>query len=380
MKKQITTIFLVGLMLLSLLAGCGKKAEISYKALDYVTLGDYKGLPVSLHPNEITDEALHAYVEDKMNEAPYDKTDKTTAETGDVANINYVGKLDGTAFEGGTASGYDLALGDGKFIAGFEDGVIGMNVGETKDLPLTFPSDYSNTDLAGKEVVFTVTLNFLEQKAPERHYDDLTDDFVKAHSSFTTVQEFVDNCRSGLEEDNQAAEKDEKQSAVIAKLQEICEIKDLPKGLLEDRLARYAETMQKMLDSYGVTMDDYLANYNMTKDDYDKQLKDAMEKNLRLELILEAIAAKESIKIDEADYKTYIDDIVSSQGYADDKALYEEYSKKEMENSYLCDKALDVVMENAVVTYDATDNATTDGAATDDTTAPSNTDTETTTP
>ena len=103
-----------------------------------------------------------------------DITDRTTAQSGDVANIDYVGKKDGVEFDGGSAQGYDLELGSGVFIPGFEDGVVGMEVGSTKDIPLTFPDNYGNADLAGADVVFTVTLNALkEATTPE-----LTDEYV----------------------------------------------------------------------------------------------------------------------------------------------------------------------------------------------------------
>ena len=138
-----------------------------YKALDYVKLGDYKGLEVTLASTDVTDEEVEQQVETNLNNN--DKSEELkegTVENGDVANIDYEGKLNGKAFDGGTAEGYDLTIGSGSFIDGFEDGLIGKKIGDTVDLNLTFPEDYSSTDLAGKEVVFTVKINSVK-RAPK---------------------------------------------------------------------------------------------------------------------------------------------------------------------------------------------------------------------
>ena len=153
-----------------LLSGCGMKEEdMKYlKDFDpskYVTLGEYKGMNITIPKTEVTDEDVDSYIDYLLsaNESYVDITDRDVAQNGDVANIDYEGKKDGVAFDGGTAQGYDLNLGSGVFIDGFEDGVVGMKVGETKDLTLTFPDNYANEDLAGAEVVFTVTLNSIKE-------------------------------------------------------------------------------------------------------------------------------------------------------------------------------------------------------------------------
>lgn len=167
-----------------------------YKALDYVKLGDYKGLEVTLASTDVTDEEVEQQVETNLNNN--DKSEEIkegTVENGDVANIDYEGKLNGKAFDGGTAKGYDLTIGSGSFIDGFEDGLIGKKIGDTVDLNLTFPKDYSSTDLAGKEVVFTVKINSVK-RAPK-----LTDELAAeiSNNEYKTAEAYNNYIKEDLE-------------------------------------------------------------------------------------------------------------------------------------------------------------------------------------
>ena len=159
-------------------------------AEDYVTLGEYKGVEVTLDEPEVTDEYLDGYIEYvQQNNAVSTPVTDRAVEMGDVVNIDYVGKIDGVAFDGGSAQGSDLTIGSGQFIDGFEDGCIGMKVGETKDVEATFPDPYKNNpDLAGKVAVFTVTVNSISvEEIPE-----LTDEYVQSLSleGCTNVEEY----------------------------------------------------------------------------------------------------------------------------------------------------------------------------------------------
>lgn len=138
-----------------------------YKVEKYVKLNDYMNMTVELSKDyTVSDADIQSYIEYLMSMYPsYEVSDKKTVESGDVVNIDYVGKIDGEEFSGGSATGQHLEIGSGSFIDGFEDGLIGKNVGETVELNLTFPEDYTNnTDLAGKAVVFTVTINSIDTK------------------------------------------------------------------------------------------------------------------------------------------------------------------------------------------------------------------------
>ena len=354
-------------------------ADITYDAGDYVSLGDYMNMEVTLDKDyQVTDDMVKNYVNNNViaNYPYYVESDKTVVENGDVANIDYEGLLDGEAFDGGTAQDYDLEIGSGSFIDGFEDGLIGAEVGKETDLNLTFPEDYGNSDLAGKEVVFKVTVNAIKVKQ-DITYDTLTDEYVtylsdKLGASYETVSDLTSDIRTYLEEQANSSRTQAIRSAVIAKLPEVCTVNALPDGLLDARLQEY---LKKFEDTYckDTTLEDYLSStYNTTVDDFKTQVQSEIETELDTQLILEAIAAVENIEFDEDGFNSYVSSLVSNYGYDSEDALYENYAqtpedgKAYLQTIYLCNKALDRVIENTNVTYNAAEESTEDAAAAED--------------
>lgn len=354
-------------------------ADITYDAGDYVSLGDYMNMEVTLDKDyQVTDDMVKNYVNNNViaNYPYYVESDKTVVENGDVANIDYEGLLDGEAFDGGTAQDYDLEIGSGSFIDGFEDGLIGAEVGKETDLNLTFPDDYGNSDLAGKEVVFKVTVNAIKEKQ-DITYDTLTDEYVtylsdKLGASYETVNDLTSDIRTYLEEQANSSRTQAIRSAVIAKLPEVCTVNALPDGLLDARMQEY---LKKFEDTYckDTTLEDYLSStYNTTVDDFKTQVQSEIETELDTQLILEAIAAVENIEFDEDGFNSYVSSLLSSYGYDSEDALYENYAqtaedgKVYLQTIYLCNKALDRVIENTNVTYNAAEESTEEAAAAED--------------
>lgn len=354
-------------------------ADITYDAGDYVSLGDYMNMEVTLDKDyQVTDDMVKNYVNNNViaNYPYYVESDKTVVENGDVANIDYEGLLDGEAFDGGTAQDYDHEIGSGSFIDGFEDGLIGAEVGKETDLNLTFPEDYGNSDLAGKEVVFKVTVNAIKEKQ-DITYDTLTDEYVtylsdKLGASYETVNDLTSDIRTYLEEQANSSRTQAIRSAVIAKLPEVCTVNALPDGLLDARMQEY---LKKFEDTYckDTTLEDYLSStYNTTVDDFKTQVQSEIETELDTQLILEAIAAVENIEFDEDGFNSYVSSLLSSYGYDSEDALYENYAqtaedgKAYLQTIYLCNKALDRVIENTNVTYNAAEESTEEAAAAED--------------
>lgn len=354
-------------------------ADITYDAGDYVSLGDYMNMEVTLDKDyQVTDDMVKNYVNNNViaNYPYYVESDKTVVENGDVANIDYEGLLDGEAFDGGTAQDYDLEIGSGSFIDGFEDGLIGAEVGKETDLNLTFPEDYGNSDLAGKEVVFKVTVNAIKEKQ-DITYDTLTDEYGtylsdKLGASYETVNDLTSDIRTYLEEQANSSRTQAIRSAVIAKLPEVCTVNALPDGLLDARMQEY---LKKFEDTYckDTTLEDYLSStYNTTVDDFKTQVQSEIETELDTQLILEAIAAVENIEFDEDGFNSYVSSLLSSYGYDSEDALYENYAqtaedgKVYLQTIYLCNKALDRVIENTNVTYNAAEESTEEAAAAED--------------
>ena len=391
MKKKLVMVLLAVMVATAALGGCGQKGASTgssvsaeeeqdveysakellkatdYKVEKYVKLNDYMNMTVELSQDySVSDEDIQSYIEYLMSQYPaYETSDKTTVEDGDIVNIDYVGKVDGEEFSGGSAAGQHLTIGSGSFIDGFEDGLIGKKVGDTVDLNLKFPDDYSgNTDLAGKDVVFTVTINSIDTEK-EMVYDDLTDEYVSENFSgngITTVDGLKSAVSSSLESNNYQSKMQEIQSAVLSKLLEECEV-TLPDGLLDQRVAEYKERVNKAVEESGSTFEDYM---NMTEDEFDEQVPDYMEESLKQELILEAIVKDQNISVSQKDFEAFVDQYVSSYGVADRETMYEEYGGEDyVRLSYAENQALSKVMESVKTTVADSSDTSSDTAADD---------------
>ena len=366
MKKKIV-ILLAAMCAVSLLGGCkssekkesGNESAIEYDAEDYVTLGEYKGIEVSLSSTyEVTEEDVRSNVEKMIASFPmYEDTDKTTVEDGDLVNIDYEGLKDGVAFDGGTAEDTVLEIGSGSFIDGFESGLIGANVGDQVTLNLTFPEDYKNNpDLAGVPVVFNVTVNKIVTKA-DMTYDTLTDEYVNSNFSsygYGTVEELMKGVKSNLQEQNEYDKESDTQEAVIKKLAEVCTVKELPEGLLDERVTEYmAQMKDNIKNTYQMEMEDYYSALGTTEEEFKEQVVDYMQENLESELILQAIAKKEKIDGDDKEFEEYVKGVVEDYGYESEDALIEMYGEDYVRSVFINNKTLEFVTENAKITYGA---------------------------
>lgn len=363
MKKN-TVLFLTGLCTLALLGGCGKdkskengEADRGYAPAEYVTLGEYKGLEVSVEKSEVTEADVQAYIEQMIaNVSDYETSDKTKVEDGDFVNIDYEGLMDGVAFSGGTASDQVLEIGSNSFIDGFEEGLIGATVGDKLSLNLTFPDPYQNNPaMAGKDVVFNVTVNAVVTPVAVA-YDTLSDTYVARNFSyygFTTVQGMKDSVKEYLDSSNEYTLESNKRSAVLEKLVEACQVKELPEGLLDERIKDYKEKYEAMCQKqYSMSTAEVLEKYyQKTEEDFNTEIVNYMKENIETELILLAIADKEDIKLDEEGFKEFVSNMMSNYGYSDEDELYENYEKSYVQDSYRCNLAISKLVENAKVTY-----------------------------
>lgn len=365
-------LLLAAICTISILGGCGKtdgnksdkkddstsasSERIKYDASDYVKLGDYKGLKVALESSyEVKDEDIKTNIESFLESYPaYEDSDKETVESGDMVNIDYEGLKDGTAFEGGTATDHVLEIGSHSFIKGFEEGLIGAKVGDKVALDLTFPEDYENTELAGQAVVFNVTVNKIVNRV-DMTYDMLTDEYVAANftsQGFKNVDEFKAGIKSQLETSNASKKESDTQNAVITKLKEACTVESLPKGLLEQRVAEYKKGMLETLKkNYDMELAEYLDTIGTTEEEFDKQNESYMKENLETELVLQAIAKKEKMKVDDKEFEKYVAGVVSDFGYESEDALIKQFGEDYVKNIFITDKVLSMVTEKAVITY-----------------------------
>ena len=343
MKKKLA-VLAAGICALSLfLTGCS--GEISN---DYVTITKYKGVEIDkVDADAVSDNDVEAQINSVLlsKSTTTEVTDRA-AQTGDTVTIDYEGKKDGVAFDGGTATDAQLTLGSGQFIDGFEDGVVGHNIGDTFDLNLTFPEDYSNnTDLAGKAVVFTVTINSIDTEK-EMVYDDLTDEYVSenfGNKGISTVDDLKSQVSSVLENRNHSSKMTEIQSGVLQKLLDECEV-TLPDGLLDQRITEYKERVNNAVEKSGKSFEDYMG---MSEDDFNNQVSDYIEESLKQELILEAVVKDMNLSVSQKNFEEFVDSYVSSYNIADRDTFYKEYGGEDyIRLSYAENQALSKIMES----------------------------------
>lgn len=323
----------------------GVDFKVSLTTYPEIELKKYKGLkaqkqPVKVETSEITAE-LKSLAE---RNARMISVEDRAAKKGDTAVIDFEGFVDGKAFEGGKAEGHSLELGSGQFIPGFEDQIIGHNIGDEFDVNVTFPKDYGAEDLADKPAVFKVKLHEIKI----RELPEIDDEFAKDVSEFDTLKEFkADLKKKALERKEKASEEALENDLV----QQIVDgIKgEIPEAMFEKRLNQSVEEFAYRLQSQGMDFDTYLKYTGGTIDDFKKNFRPQAEMQVKYRLALEKIVELEGIKADEdaieAEYKKL------AEGYGvDSEKVKSIIPKSEIEKDVAVGKAIDFVKQNAVIT------------------------------
>lgn len=369
MKRKLTlglVMLLIGLQLI----GCGNKTEEntneetssvteSYEAIyfkdieisDKVALGDYKNLEVVSNVTAITDEDVDNYIDYMLSMSPElaEVTDRDVVEIGDVANIDYEGKKDGVAFDGGTAQGYDLGIGTGTFIPGFEEGLVGAKVGETIDLNLTFPENYGAADLAGAEVVFTVTVNKISKEiTPE-----FTDEYVAGLGieNVATVEEYRVYLKNMMEDAEEEYALQDVQTQIITMVTENATVTEVPQELIDRFYNVNKNNMDYNAMMYGMDLESFVsAYYGMDAETFEKETVATAEISAKQALVCLAIAENENLTLTEEDVEKAIEENYASYGYADADTFKKSIDLEEYKDSLLLNKVLDFLVENATIT------------------------------
>ena len=312
-----------------------------------VTLGDYKGLTVEADLQKLTDEMVDARIEEDRNKASrtIDVEDRPVQE-GDTVNLDYAGTVDGVPFTGGTASGQTLTIGSHQFIPGFEEQMIGMSLGEEKDLNVRFPDEYHAEELKGKDAVFHVKVNGIQMtEKPE-----LDDDFAADISEFDTFEAYKENIVSEL---TKQIEKDNDitiENALIEKAAENAQM-DIPAAMIEDQAEYLVREMGMRMSYQGLRMEDYLKYTGQTMDDLKQMYKPEAEKRVRTELTIEAIRKAENIEPSEEDIEKEIAEQAERLG-RDVETFRKDLSdeqKEYLKDSAAIRKVLDLLKQDAKV-------------------------------
>ena len=318
-------------------------AEVALKP--EVTLGEYKGLEVPKADREVTEEEIAGELrkEQEENSRVLDVDDRAVAD-GDKVTLDFEGFVDGEAFDGGKGTDYPLTIGSGSFIPGFEEQLVGANIGEEKEVNVTFPEDYQAEDLAGKPAVFKCKIK--EIKAVE--LPELDDEFASEVSDFETLDEYKEDIKSKAAEKKQKDAENEKENKLIEKVIENAKM-DVADAQVADVQERIKDEFAQNLQYQGINLEQYMQICNITEEALMERIKPDAEKRIKSRLVLEAIAAAENIEVSDDEvheeleamakqYQMNVEDIEGFMGDAEKDSIKKDLAVK---------KAVKVVVDNA---------------------------------
>lgn len=308
--------------------------------LDYVDLGDYKGIELTKSITKVTDDDVTNEMESKAVELT---GSDVTVEDGDTAIIDFVGKLNGVAFDGGTASNYELEIGSGSFIDGFEDGLIGVKKGDTVDLNLTSPESYQSTELAGKDVVFTVTVNGVKRKP------QLNDEWLAANTNYATLAEFAAETKQKLEDAAETTASNTLESSGLDQVISNSTVKKYYKSLIEQGESQYEKRLNAYASAYGKSLSELLAAQGMTESQYQNQKQKQAVSYAQVAMVVYAIAQDAGLSEADAEYQTILNDLANN--YNMDAATFSStYGESLVKSSVMSQYAMNYIVSNANVT------------------------------
>ncbi|MBS6843808.1 MAG: trigger factor [Clostridiales bacterium] len=327
--------------------GTGKNLQFTCEVFvkPDVTLGEYKGVEVKKEHTLVTEDDVNAEIEKERNKqaAEVSVDDRAVAE-GDTVNLDYSGSVDGVKFAGGTAEGQTLKIGSHTFIPGFEEQMVGMNIGEEKDLNVTFPTEYHAPDLAGKEAVFHVKVNSIT----ETQLPALDDDFAKDISEFDTLDAYKADVRAKLEA--QAAERDNNAftNAVIEKVMANATV-EIPDAMVERQIDSMVRNFEARLAQQGLKLADFMKYTGQDEKSFRNQYRDQAEKSVRANLVLEAVENVEKFEAAEEEIDAEIEKFAKQigQNIEELKKNLTEGDREYFKADVIRDKAVKFLCDNA---------------------------------
>lgn len=275
-----------------------------------VKLGDYKGITFKKVEYNVKDEDIEAEL-NRLRErnSRMVTVEGRSVENGDTVIIDYSGSVDGVKFEGGTAEKQTLVIGSGTFIPGFEEQLIGMNVGEERDINVKFPEEYHAENLKGKDSVFHIKLHEIKKK----ELPELTDDFIKDSVGAESLEAYKAEVRARLEKQNADRAEREIEDAIVKKISENATV-EIPDALIEMQIDRMVEEMNYRLSYQGLKLEDYLKYVGKSIEDYRNEYKPQAEGIVKSQLVIEKIISDEKIEATDADVEARIEEMAKAQG------------------------------------------------------------------
>lgn len=310
-----------------------------------VKLGKYKGIELKKIEYPVTDEDVeHELAHVQEHNARIITVEDRPVQDKDIAVIDFQGFVDGKAFEGGKAEKHELEIGSKTFIPGFEDQVIGMKVGEEKDINVKFPEDYFSKDLAGKDATFKVKLHEIKEK----QLPALDDEFAKDVSEFDTLKDYKTSIKEKKQAQNDDRAKHETENLAIEAVSNETKI-DIPSGMIETEIDAMIRDLEQQLSYQGINLDQYLKIMNKTRKEVEENYKEQAEKNVKSRLILEAIIKEEKIESTDEEINAKIKEMATNYGRKEEELSKNEALKEYIANTIKTEKAIELIIKNAKI-------------------------------
>ena len=311
-----------------------------------VTLGQYKGLSYEKINVEVTDDEVEAELKavQEKNARTISVSDRP-AQDGDIVNIGYKGTVDGEAFEGGSAESYDLTLGSHSFISGFEEQIVGHNIGDAFDVNVTFPEEYHEKSLAGKAAVFAVELKDISVK----ELAEINDEFAQDVSEFDTLDEYKASILDKIKEEKELRAKREKSDKLLDMAAANATM-DVPQVMIEDKVNQMLDDFKNSLARQGLSIEMYYQYLGGSMDEMKNYYREQAEKTVRARLMLEKVAKEENFEVTEDEVKDAIGKIGESYGIDAEQMLsmINDEERENMKEDLRVQKAIDMIMDTAV--------------------------------
>ncbi len=311
-----------------------------------VKLGEYKGIEVEKIDYTVSEEDVDKDIEaTRKKNARLVTVEDRAAENGDITVIDFEGSVDGVPFDGGKGDDYELELGSGTFIPGFEDQLVGSKPGDLVDVKVTFPEDYHADKLAGKDALFKVTVKEIKV----REFPELDDDFASEVSEFETMEDYRKDVRKKLEEAAENKAKAEKENAVIAKVIENAEF-EVPEAMIETQIDNQVRDFAQRLSYQGIDLDTYMKYTNSTMEALRENMKPQAVNQVNGSLVLNAVKNAEGIETGEEELELELVDMAKKYNMEIDKLkeLISDVEKENIKNDMAIRKTVAMLTENAV--------------------------------
>ena len=326
--------------------------DVVYKATvtpkPEVELGEYKGIQIEKFSTEVSDEDVQQQLVSMLDRQAdmVEAEEGAAVENGNFITLDFKGTVDGVAFQGGESKDYPLEVGSNSFIPGFEEQLVGMKVGEEKDVNVTFPEEYHSEELKGKAAVFACKVNSIKKKV----LPALDDEFAKKASTFQTLDELKADLRQKLEKSAASRAESNKREAALAKVCENAKV-DIPAVMIENRVESMIQQMALNLESQGMKLEQYLQYAGMDITKLRENYKASAENNVKLDLVLEAVAKAEGVKVEAEDLDKEIEAMAVSYGATPaqvKKIIAEQGRLLDLTNTVLRRKTAQMLVEAAV--------------------------------